>query len=161
MYSQLKKVFIVVLVALVYFVGVRGIRSAIHNYHMGSILPDEYGEINEDLIFYSQSSVSFTFEYNSNKEFTKKMYKIPFGMFFLFALVGLIFIGVVKQSYYYLAGIHFGGGFISFLALWYSIPNHPYFLVIPDMISRYLIPLLSLGLVALSYLQKKNSTDES
>lgn len=136
-------------------------RSAIHNAHMGSVLPSKYGEIDSDLIFYSQSSVSFTFEYNANTEFTKKMYKIPFGMFFLFSMIGLIMLGSRKEAFYILIVIHFLGGIISFLALIYSVPDHPYYLVIPDMIGRYLIPLLSLGLVALSYLQKKNGADES
>lgn len=156
-----KKLFLCVIVVAVYFGGVRKLRNVIHDAHIGTILPKENGEINSNLSFYTEGAVSFSFTLSSDSNFTSKKYKIPFGLFFLLPLIGLVILGTLRQDFFVLISIHLLGGIISFLALIYAIPEHPYVLIIPDMLSRYLIPLLSLGLVALSYLQKKNSTDEN
>lgn len=64
---------------------------------MGTILPAEYGEINENISFYAQSSVSFTLVDLKAENHKGWQFKIPFGSFYLFAVIGLLFYKVIKK----------------------------------------------------------------
>ncbi len=154
--NLLKKGLIILGFVLIYFIGIRQARSFIHDLHLGTILPDEYGVINEDVGFMAESSVSFTAFLLGGKTPHGWQYKIPFGSFFLFSMIGLIIIDSKRKHYYILTSIHLIGGVISFSFFVLGINTFTQFLVIPDIISRYLLPVCSLGVVALSYLEKKN-----
>lgn len=160
MYSLLKRGALIAIFILIYFYGVREIRGLVHNLHLGTILPEEYGEFQEGLKFYAPSSVSFAFFEDVEVVHKQWSYKIPFGMFFLFGCLGLIALGSVYQSYVYLIGIHLAGGMISFIGLILALNLSIKFLILPDLISSYLVPLCSLGLVALSYIQRKEALKE-
>ncbi|RNC86041.1 MAG: hypothetical protein ED557_04525 [Balneola sp.] len=151
----LKKLLLLTIVVIVYFFGIRNLRSLVHDFHLGSVLPTSSGLIDGDtsLSFYSQSSVSYTFYYNSDSSYTW-VYKIPYGAFFLFSLLGLILIDAKRVDYLILIGIHFTSGLISFLFLLVGINFYHYLLIVPDLLSRYLVPLFSLGLVGFAYLKK-------
>lgn len=156
----LKKVLLIAVFILIYFLGIREIRVMIHDFHLGTILPAEYGQLEGDLYFISKSPVSFTF-YEEAKVIHKKWkYKIPFGLFFLLGFIGLILIDVDKILYLYLIGIHAMGVVISFLFLNFATRWCSHFLIVPDLLTRYLIPLFSLGLAALTYIQQKEKAEE-
>lgn len=118
---------------------------------MGTILPVEYGLINENISFYAQSSVSFTF-CDSCKEYGKGwQFKIPFGSFFLFGVIGLLIMGVDKIPFLYLSGFHFLSGLLSTILVMLAINYSMSLFIIVDFISRYLLPLGSFGYVAFLY----------
>ncbi len=151
-----KKGLIILGFTLIYFLGIRQVRSFIHELHLGTILPEEYGVINEDIGFMAESSVSFTAFLLSEVKPHGWQYKIPFGSFFLFSAIGLIIIDSERKHYYILSLIHFIGGIVSFSFFVLGINVFTPVLIIPDIIARYLMPVCSLGVVALSYLEKKN-----
>ncbi len=152
----LKKLLLFIVIVAIYFLGVRKVRSAIHDVHLGSILPNTYGLVEEDsnIAFFAQSSVGFTFYEQSEESSYNWQYKIPFGSFFLFSVLGLVLVGAGKNEYLILAGIHVISGLISFFFLAIGINFYHNFLLVPDLLSRYLVPLCSLGLVGLAYLKK-------
>ncbi len=157
MLKLLKMGVLIITFVLIYFFGIREIRGVILDLHQGTILPEEYGEIQNGLFFTELSSVSFSF-YKKAKVIHKFwVYKIPFGLYFLLGCIGLIILYAGSKPYYYLIGIQIIGGMISFLFLLLAINISYHFIVIPDLISRYLTPLCSLGLVALTYVQQRES----
>ncbi len=157
----LKKFLLIIIVVAIYFIGVRKLRAAIHDLHLGSILPTSYGVIDEDseVTFFAQSSVSYTFYYQSDEANYIWMYKIPFGSFFLFAVLGLILVNAKKNDYLILVGIHLISGLIALLFLILGLNLQKYFLIIPDLLSRYLVPLCSLGMVGYTYLKNNGKLE--
>ncbi|MBO6523651.1 MAG: hypothetical protein JJ971_07505 [Balneolaceae bacterium] len=159
MLDWFKKGALIITLVFIYFFGIREIRGVILDTHLGTILPQDYGEIQNGLFFTELSSVSFSF-YNKTRVIHKFwVYKIPFGLFFLLACIGLIILYANSKFYYYLIGIQIIGGAISFLFLLLTISISDHFIVVPDLISRYLTPLCSLGLVALTYIQQKEAPE--
>ncbi|HCD53570.1 MAG TPA: hypothetical protein DEQ34_14065 [Balneolaceae bacterium] len=156
MLHWLKKSLLLIVLIGVYFLGLREIRKIGHNALMGSLLPDNYGEITDGLFFFSQSSVSFTLAESMEADHGWQ-YKMPFGSFFLFSILGLVFVGGKSSDYGVLALIHVTGFVLSTLFVWIGLRAGNGFFVVPDMLSRYLVPLASLGLVALVYLRQKNT----
>tara|TARA_R110000868_G_scaffold383578_10_gene650735 strand:- start:7977 stop:8465 length:489 start_codon:yes stop_codon:yes gene_type:complete len=158
MSSLLKKGLFIIGFVLIYFVGIREVRKVIHEGHFGTVFPEQLGSINDELRLEAQSSVSFTLLEVKENNGHGWQYKMPFGSFFLFAILGLILLGANRKDYTILSLIHIIGGIISFLFVLLGINIGVKFLIIPDLLSRYLIPVSSLGFVALTYLQK-NSRD--
>ncbi|MBO6792736.1 MAG: hypothetical protein JJ895_02405 [Balneolaceae bacterium] len=155
MHNILKKVLIVLAVAVIYFFGIRELRKSIHEIYRGTLLPNDYGIVNEDLSFYAQSSVSFTF-CNDCEEYGKGwQFKIPFGSFFLFSVIGLVLIGVDHIPYIVLSGFHFMMGILTLILVCLAINYTSSLLIIVDFISRYLLPLGSFGYVAFVYGKSK------
>lgn len=155
MLHLLKKGLLVIGFVLIYFLGVREVRKVVHNFHLGTILPAQLGQINNQLEFESQSSVSFTFHKLGTEKGHGWQYKMPFGSFFLFGTIGLILSGTNRKEFGILSAIHVVGGVVSFTFVFIGLQGWANFLIIPDLLSRYLIPVSSLGFVALTYVQKK------
>ena len=158
MQKLFKKVLLIVFFIFVYFLGIRSVRESIVAIQRDSIieLVSEKQELTVEL-----QSVSFKFDFHRDgfdKELTSKL---SFGMFFLFAVIGFIVIDTPSRMYYILLGIHLIGAVLVTSFTWISLKSNPLLLTIPDFLSRYLIPLSSFGLVALSYLQKKKLVDEA
>lgn len=82
-------------------------------------------------------------------------FKFPFGYFFILGLAGLVLIGGNYRLVFILVGIHALATVLNIFALWIGIMLNPYLFSIMDLISRYLLPLSSLGLVAFGLLEKK------
>ncbi|MEQ9265703.1 MAG: hypothetical protein RLN81_10810 [Balneolaceae bacterium] len=152
------KFLIVIGIILIYFSGIRVFRGIVHDIHMGIFLPEEYGIVSDDLIFYSQSSVSFTFESVGEEIPITWQYKIPFGIFFLFSLIALSSFSSSKQHYFALILIHLFCGFLSFVFMILGTNYLKELLFVPDFVSRYLIPICSLGYVVLIY--KRNQLED-
>lgn len=140
---------------VLYFGPFRGVRAWVHDGLMGTLLPAEHGPITNTIQFDSNASVSFNFFYSHSKDPDGWQFKIPFGAFFLFSIIGLVAISAGKNSYLLLVLLHFLGGVMSLCCVWLGIHVQPYFLVVPDFLGRYLLPLGSLGLVAITLVLKK------
>lgn len=87
-------------------------------------------------------------------------YKFPFGFFFLLGMIGLILIGSDKNFYLILITIHVLAAVIATLVFSFLIYQSIWWLAVCDMISRYFIPLSSIGIIPLSLLDKRNLLHE-
>ena len=150
-----KKLVLIFFFIAFYFFILRSGRAVLHDQLMGTLLPQEYGAIQDDLAFHSQSTVSFMI-FSSQVINHGWQYKMPFGSFFLFAMIGLMGIKSRKSGYIQLTVLHAVGFVIGTMAVWIGINGFPRALILTDFISRYLVPVGSLGLVAISLMQKKN-----
>lgn len=156
MLNPLKKLLLIIGFVLLYFLGVREVRGIIHDAHYGIILPSQQGLITNEVGFESQSSVSFTFYELNTESGHGWQYKIPYGSFFLFAIIGLISIGASMKDYWILILIHLFAGIISFSFVLMGIHFWVKLLMISDLLTRYLLPISSMGFVALIYLQQRS-----
>jgi|AntRauTorcE11897_2_1112592.scaffolds.fasta_scaffold00349_4 hypothetical protein len=87
-------------------------------------------------------------------------YKFPFGFFFLLGIIGLILIGSEKNFYILLIGIHAFTAIIASLTFSLLAGQSVWLLIVCDMLSRYFIPLSSIGIIPLSLLAKRNLLHE-
>ncbi|MFD2532777.1 hypothetical protein [Gracilimonas halophila] len=87
-------------------------------------------------------------------------YKFPFGFFFLLGMIGLILIGSNKNFYLILTAIHLIVAIIAGFIFYYLIDQSVWWLAVCDMLSRYFIPLASIGIIPLSFLEKRNLLHE-
>lgn len=149
MLDILKKVGLVTLVVLIYFFGIRELRQELHDLYMGTLLPTEYGEINEHYLFYSQSSVSFSFDSIQNAMSEGWQFRMPFDSYWLFGTIVLVLIGASKMEYVILSVVHLTTGIFTGLLVAIGLSGNDIFLITTDFICRYLIPLVSLGYVAI------------
>ena len=158
MHRILKKGGLAVLIVLIYFFGIRELRQEVHDLYMGTVLPDEYGQINDDYSFYSQSSVSFTIIPNSTSSQISWQFRIPFDSYWLFGTFVLILIGASKKEYIVLSTIHLVSGISNTILVAIGIFGYDIFLILTDFNCRYLIPLASLGYVAVIVGTKKSKS---
>ena len=153
----LKKGLLIVAIFCLYFFGVRELRKSVHDLYLGTLLPADYGTINGDLSFYAQTSVSFTITDSSKQNHKGWQFKVPFGSFFLFAVIGLLIIDGSLRTIYVLSGFHLSMGILSVLLVYLGINHVTQLLIIVDFVSRYLLPLGSFGYVAFVYGKMKKS----
>lgn len=108
---------------------------------------------------YSQSSVGFTIIYIDN-DFRKEFaFKMPFGMFFLFSGVSLIFINAGLKDIGILFLLQLSFWLVAFICMIFGSKGSLFFLEIMDMIMSYLLPLCSLGFPAYLIIQKKSNAE--
>jgi hypothetical protein len=149
MLSILKKIVLAIFIVVIYFFVIRELRQELHNFYMGTLLPTEYGEINEEYFFYSQSSVSFTIT-SINETLSKGwQFKMPFDSYWMFGSFVLALIGATKKEYRNLSLIHLASGLVTLILVVIGIKGYDIFLILTDFICRYLIPLASLGYVSI------------
>lgn len=156
--NVLKKVGLAAAVIVIYFLGIREVRQEVHDFYMGTILPEEYGEINNQYSFYSQSSVSFTICSECSEYGKGWLFKVPFGSFWLFGAFALVLISAKRESYLILSAIHLSAGILTFLFVLIGKNGFDVLMIGTDFISRYLLPLFSLGYVALVIGQSKTKS---
>lgn len=148
----LKKLVFVIIFIGFYFLLLRPVRS-----YTSDILKSNI-EI-EHFETYSQSSVGLTILYldeGFEKEFA---FKMPFGMFFLFSTISLIFINASWRDLGILCAIQSIFWIIAFICMIIGSKGNLFFLEVMDMVLRYLLPLSSLGFPAYLIAQKKMATD--
>ncbi len=149
MSNILKRVGLAIVIVVLYFLGIRELRQEMHQLYMGTILPQEYGEINEHYSYYAQSSVSFTITATSETETKGWQFRIPFDSYWLFGTLILVLFGKSRKEYFYLSLIHIISGLITLCCVIIGLKGFDIFLITTDFICRYLIPLASLGYVSL------------
>lgn len=82
-------------------------------------------------------------------------FKFPFGLFFLISILGLILIRNSEKNYFYALFFIHSCSALLFFALVYTIPKSFYFFLLADLMSRYLVPVFSIVIVAFSYKKKR------
>lgn len=87
-------------------------------------------------------------------------YKFPFGFFFLLGMIGLILLGADKNFYLIIIGVHLIVTIMCTLIFSYLIYQNVWWLAVSDMLSRYFIPLSSIGIIPLSLLFKNELAHE-
>lgn len=87
-------------------------------------------------------------------------YKIPFGFFFLIGIIGLILADAKKEEFLFLIAVHGGVTILATLILWYGVYVFSWTLFVLDLISRYLVPMTSIGLIPIAFLEKYKLDNE-
>lgn len=102
--------------------------------------------------------VGFQLHWNSRTETESISYRPPAGFFFLLATVSMVFLTSKLRFFVYLLGFHLAA-FLLVLAL--LIPaawGYVIFFHIADLISSYLVPVLSMACIPwLIYLKRKKT----
>lgn len=105
--------------------------------------------------FHTLDTRLFYIEYNQKDDHKIWHYKVPFGSFFLFGMLGLILIGAHKNMFFILILAHTLIFLITWLIFTTDILANPYLLNIPDFLSRYMAPLSALGIIPLAFMTKR------
>ncbi len=81
--------------------------------------------------------------------------RVPFGMNFFIGIIGLILISATKKFYLIEIGVQIVFGLIIAFSFIYGVQGYISFLRISDMASIYFLPLSSLFMVVLAFIEKK------
>ncbi|MEX0719389.1 MAG: hypothetical protein WD059_01895 [Balneolaceae bacterium] len=152
--DTLSRILLTALILLVYFFLLRPIRGEINQ----TIFPlvEQSIQESDSQISYSQSgTVSNRIEWGDISNPKELYLKIPFGLNFLIGIIGLILVKAENRYYWILAAIQLGGGIVAFASFYFGTVSSANFLIITDLIMRYLMPLCSLGIVPLAFIQKR------
>lgn len=89
---------------------------------------------------------------NEKKEYASR---VPFGMNFFIGFIGLILISSSRKFYLIEISVQVIFGVIIFLSFLYGVKGSTFLLRISDMASVYFLPLSSLFMVLLAFIEKK------
>jgi|TARA_R100000951_G_scaffold105957_2_gene100091 hypothetical protein len=109
--------------------------------------------ISEEIKIYEQGARGVTVYAVGSPQ--KYKARIPFGMNFFIGIIGLILISATKKFYYIEIGVQLIFGLIIVLSFLYGVKGNISFLRISDMASVYFLPLSSLFMVVLAFIEKK------
>ncbi len=148
------KILLIVVFVAFHFTISRGIRTALFKVQVPEQLIER---IENNNVFHIQelSTRLIYIELDYNQYHREWKYKLPFGQFFLFGILGLIIIGADKVMYYLLIGAHAIIVLLSGIVFRMDVINNYYLLNVPDFLSIYLAPLSAFGVVTLAYMYKK------
>ncbi len=156
MQRLLKKVLLAVGIFLIYFMILRPARG-----HVVSFIDSHTTYQGIEHSFESATSIKMVSLTNAKQ---KELYfKAPFGMFFLFAIVGLLFVDFRTKNFLLLVGIHLSIWVIAFISFKIGVAGNSFFLDIMDFFIRYSLPLCTMGLIPMLLLMKQSkrvSTNE-
>lgn len=148
----LTRTLIAILFIICYFLIIRPFRGVVNKAVYVSTIENQLQENNYTL----SNSVSQSIYFGDDEHRGKAQLKVPFGLFFLIPVVGLVLIGAGKDQYILLFTIHLLGGILSYSALWTGILLTDQFFILIDLITKYLVPVLSIMTVVLSLGDNKN-----
>jgi hypothetical protein len=155
----MKKAVLVSIYILFHLFILREVRTSFFGFQADALVYENTTDI-ENLSVNKLGSRLIYLEYQSD-DFQKVWhYKFPFGFFFLLGMVGLILIGSNKNFYLILTAIHLIVAIIAGFIFYYLIDQSVWWLAVCDMLSRYFIPLASIGIIPLSFLEKRNLLHE-
>lgn len=144
---------IITAVAAVYFFGLRNLRTVVFS---GFMHPDRISSIESHpgLEVQKVEKRAIVFKHISksgNNSFREWKLIIPFGIYFLISVTGLIIIGAPYKYHLILAVCHAVAGAITGFSLVMAETGSTEWLMGGDMMARYFIPFCSLGLIALAF----------
>ena len=157
MSNILKRVGLAIFIILIYFLGIRELRKEMHDLYVGTIFPENYGQINEHYAYSSQSSVAFVIYAINGTQPKGWDLRMPFDSYWLFGTIGLIFLGSRKDNFVVLIAIHLVTGVLNVLFVLIGLKGYDFFLFSVDFMCRYLIPLASLGYVSTRFGQHERA----
>lgn len=138
-----------VLFILFYFKGVIPLRESA----MNKVKSHMYENIDEDIKIFEEGARGVTvYEVGFSQKYKAR---IPFGMNFFIGIIGLILISATKKFYSIEIGVQILFGVIIVFSFLYGVQGHISFLRISDMASIYFLPLSSLFMVVLAFIEKK------
>lgn len=155
-YRLLTRTLIMILFILSYFLIIRPFRSEVNKAVYVSTIEKHLQE--KDYIL--TNSVSQIIYFGDDEFGAKAQLKVPFGLFFLVPVVGLILIGAGIDQYILLFVIHLLGGILSYSALWIGILMTDQVFILIDIITKYLVPVLSIMTVVLALSDNNKSKFE-
>ncbi|WP_428236166.1 hypothetical protein [Gracilimonas sp.] len=142
--TPLKHLLLILLVVSSYFLILRPTRAFLNGHIFVPVVEKNL----ESDQYYFTSSVGTRLL--SENEWNGTQLKFPFGLFFLFVFLGLALVKADRKFFVFLISLHLVGGIISYVSLWLGIIFNDTFFLLPDLFSRYLIPILSFALIPLS-----------
>lgn len=153
---MLKKLIFVIIYALFHLLILREIRTALFSWQVNDEVIQNV-DVNSHLLISNLDTRLVLFEYTKDDFHKFWNYKVPFGSFFFIGMIGLILLGAGKKYFLYLIGIHAFVLLTGTLIFRIDMMQHFRLLIITDLLSRYLIPLCSLGMIPLALIETKNS----
>lgn len=148
-----KALFAVLFVGL-YFIVVREIRISLNTFFYELITDIEISS-NLNVVKFPTRLWIYDYSFEFAKTYT---FRFAFGYYYLLGMTGLLFFSFDKRSFSYLTITHLLLTIVSLIATLIGLIRFNSFLILSDIISRYLIPSISLGIVAISpiLVQKTN-----
>lgn len=155
----MKKAILVGIYIVFHLFVLREVRTSLFEFQTDALVHQNITDV-ENLSVNKLGTRLIYLEYQSD-DFEKIWhYKFPFGFFFLLGMIGLILIGSNKNFYLVLIVIHLFTAIIASLVFSFFIFQSAWWLTVCDMLSRYFIPLSSIGIIPLSLLDKRNLLHE-
>ncbi|MDZ7807891.1 MAG: hypothetical protein U5K71_12365 [Gracilimonas sp.] len=154
--SSLKKIIWISLYLAFHLLILSEARTSLFKYQIGGIR--EYAvNSNSELTINRIDTRIIDFDYPKKIDSAEKVwtYKIPFGFFFLLGIIGMILVGSDRRYYIVLLTAHFVVLLLASLVFYLSINVNTWLLVINDLLTRYFIPVISIGAVAFALLEKR------
>ncbi|MEX0720219.1 MAG: hypothetical protein WD059_06095 [Balneolaceae bacterium] len=134
----------------------REIRTLLFSYQLNETLIERV-ENNPNLSFHQLDTRLVYFNYSS-PDFQKYWhYKVPFGSFFFVSIVGLLAVGADRKYFYSIIIVHTTVLLITSAIFLLDVSTYYWLLIICDLLSRYLIPLCSIGMIPLAVIDKRRS----
>lgn len=160
MHSFWMRIGVIAGIIVLYFFGIRPFRAQVNHAIYLPVIA-KTAQANSNIEISGESSTVGNTLYWESEEGRKSLFvKVPFGLHFLLAVIGLIFLQAKKRYYHILFLIHFSGGIFSLLIVYLSGYVEFGLLIGADLMMRYLVPLCSLGIVPLALIEKKRKIDE-
>lgn len=144
---------------LIHFSISRTVRTEIFSKQVTEVVYTEPGVLHPEISVLLAESRVLNISYSGSVGEKILRYKIPFGFFFIVAVTFLIAGGKYKESVI-LVLIHLITLMICSALIGISLSSVPVLFYVIDLFTVYLIPLCSLGLVALAYIQPKEKAEE-
>lgn len=143
------KTLALVLFILFYFKGVIPLRESA----MDQVKSHMYENIDEEIKIFEEGARGVTvYEVGFSQKYKAR---IPFGMNFFIGIIGLILISATRKFYFIEIGVQVLFGSIIAFSFLYGVQGNISFLRISDMASIYFLPLSSLFMVVLAFIEKK------
>lgn len=144
----LKILFLIVFI-LFYFKGVIPLRERA----MSELKTQMFENIDEKIKIFEEGARGVTvYEVGFSQKYKAR---VPFGMNFFIGIIGLILISATKKFYLIEIGVQILFGLIIAFSFIYGVQGNISFLRISDMASIYFLPLSSLFMVVLAFIEKK------
>lgn|GEM_PF-559730 len=143
------KTLALVLFILFYFKGIIPLRESA----MNEVKSQMFENIDEKIEIFEEGARGVTvYEVGFSQKYKAR---IPFGMNFFIGIIGLILISATKKFYSIEIGVQILFGLIIIVSFLNGIKGNVSFLRISDMASIYFLPLSSLFMVVLAFIEKK------
>lgn len=151
----MNKQFILKLIFLICFIGIyfQGI-IPLREVSMDKLKSEMKVELNNNIKIFEEGARGISVYKMGFPE--KYKARVPFGMNFFIGFIGLILISASKKFYLIEISVQIVFGVIIFASFLYGVKGSTFFLRISDMSSVYFLPLSSLFMVVLAFIEKKD-----
>lgn len=146
---------LVMLVITLYFLALRPVRSQLHQHTFAPLVEHSVPAGHPSISYEQGSSVTSNIFWDKPELVNTLVLTFPFGLHFLLAAVGLIFLRSGRRFWVALVIIQAGGAVVSLITFYLAAQLGTGLLVLTDLTGSYLVPLCSLGVVPLAFIYRK------